>query len=235
MGAFVRVLASVKTALEGGAHREPNAHPGARVMPSAPVVAPAANRAALVSSFARELEAVGGHFTGSATPEGLSAQIIEISDRVGALTVAIGGDGSFDSEPVAGALEQSGRDVIRCGVTADEAARRALIERIARADLAIVEAQCAIASTGTLVVTATPARPSALTLIPQALLAIVRADRIRADAAEAIVALGAETIANHRVAFITGPSRTADIEKLIVVGVHGPKQLHALVLWPADD
>jgi L-lactate dehydrogenase complex protein LldG len=34
------------------------------------------------------------------------------------------------------------------------------------------------------------------------------------------------------VSLITGPSRTADIEKMIVLGVHGPKQLYAAVIWP---
>ncbi len=228
MGAFVRILASVKTALEGGARAEPLEHPAASA-------APAAQRAELISSFARELDAVGGQFAGAIAPDELAARVIEISDRIGALTVVVGGDNSFDSEPLASALEQRGRDVIQCGTAGNDAVRHALIERIARADLGIVEAQCAIASTGTIAVTATPLRPGVLTLIPPAVLAIVRADRITADAAAALAALGAQTIANHRVAFITGPSRTADIEKLIVVGVHGPKQLHVLVLWPQDD
>ncbi len=231
MGAFVRIMASVKTALGGGARPAAANH---QETPAAPLVAPAAHSAELISSFARELEAVGGHFVGAVTADELSARTVELADRVGALTVAIGAGVSFDAGPLANSLEQGGRDVIRCRPAGDDQARRALIERIARADLGIVEADCAIASTGTIAVTATPARPSVLTLLPPAALAIVRADRLMPDAAAAIDSLGAETIAHHRVAFITGPSRTADIEKLIVVGVHGPKQLHVILLWPKD-
>ncbi len=231
MGAFVKILASVKTALGGGAQPEAGNH---QEPPAAPMIAPAAQLAELISSFAHELEAVGGHFVGAFTADELSVRAVELADQVGALTIAIGEGVSSDSEPLANLLEQRGRDVIRCRPADDEQARRTLIARIARADLGIVEADCAIASTGTIAVAATPARPNALTLLPPAVLAIVRADRLMPDAAAAIGALGAETIANHRVAFITGPSRTADIEKLIVVGVHGPRQLHVLLLWPKD-
>jgi L-lactate dehydrogenase complex protein LldG len=231
MGAFVRIMASVKTALGGGAESAAANH---QEMPAAPQVKPTAHSAELISSFARELEAVGGHFVGAVAADELFARAAELADQLGALTIAIGAGVTFDSEPLANSLEQASRDVIRCRPAGDDGARRALIERLARTDLGIVEANCAIASTGTIAVSATPARPSALTLLPPAVLAIVRADRLMGDVAAAIEWLGAETIANHRVAFITGPSRTADIEKLIVVGVHGPKQLYVIVVWPND-
>jgi L-lactate dehydrogenase complex protein LldG len=231
MGAFVRIMAAIKTALGSEASAGAANHQETRATP--PLV-PGAQSAELVSSFARELEAVGGHFVGAISATELSARTLELADRIGALTVAIGAGVSFDTGPLANALEQRGREVIRCAPVGDEPARHALVERIARADLGIVEADCAIASTGTITVTGTPARPNALTLLPPAALAIVRADRLRPDAAAALDSLGAETIANHRVAFITGPSRTADIEKLIVIGVHGPKQLHVIMVWSDD-
>ena len=82
---------------------------------------------------------------------------------------------------------------------------------------------------------ATPARPSSLTLLPPANLILVDAARVLPDMASVISALGTDTITRHRVAFITGPSRTADIEKMIVLGVHGPKRLYAAVLWHDRD
>ena len=105
---------------------------------------------------------------------------------------------------------------------------------MAGCDLGIVEADAAIASTGTLAVVGSAASPNSLTLLPPANLIMVSADRMRPDLAAAVAAIGAETFTSKRVALITGPSRTADIEKMIVVGVHGPKQLYALAIWPNE-
>jgi L-lactate dehydrogenase complex protein LldG len=96
----------------------------------------------------------------------------------------------------------------------------------------VVEADYAIASTGTFAVVATPGRPSSLTLLPPANLIFVAVDRILPDLAAVINALGPDAVMAHRIAFITGPSRTADIEKMIVIGVHGPKQLYAAAVSP---
>jgi len=72
-------------------------------------------------------------------------------------------------------------------------------------------------------------------LLPPSSVITVRVDRIVTDLAAALEALGPETLATHRMTLITGPSRTADIEKRIVLGVHGPKSLDVIVVWPRDD
>ena len=90
----------------------------------------------------------------------------------------------------------------------------------------MVEADYAIAATGTLAMLATPERPGSLTLLPPVNVILVNADRIVPDLAAVIAAIGPAAIATHRLALITGPSRTADIEKRIVIGVHGPREIH---------
>jgi len=97
--------------------------------------------------------------------------------------------------------------------------------------LAITGAFCAIAETGTLVVTSGAATPTASTLLPETHVAVVRADRIVAGMEEAFALVRAEC---HRwpraVNLISGPSRTGDIEQTIVLGAHGPFRVHLLVI-----
>src|ERR1019366_1471079 len=98
--------------------------------------------------------------------------------------------------------------------------RVAMRERVANADLGIAEADFAIASTGTIAVVSNGDRPSSLTLLPPAPLVIVQIDRVMAKLAAVLAERGASGVAANRLTLITGPSRTADIEKRIVLGVH---------------
>jgi len=97
--------------------------------------------------------------------------------------------------------------------------------------LGITGAFCAIAETGTLVMLTGADTPTATTLLPDTHIAVVRAERIVAGMEEAIALIRRERGALTRaVNFISGPSRTGDIEQTIVLGAHGPYRVHILVL-----
>ncbi len=193
-----------------------------------------AERAELVSSFAHELEAVGGKFLGTIAPQQLAARIAAYAGEIGARTVALGEAATADMKPVASALERAGCAVIRPAAAKDEVRTYARSQIIA-ADLGISAAEWAIASTGTLAVMGAAARPNSLTLIPPASLVLVSVDRIVMHISDVLAAVAPEAIAATRTTLITGPSRTADIEKRIVLGIHGPKSLAVIVVWPQDD
>jgi L-lactate dehydrogenase complex protein LldG len=97
--------------------------------------------------------------------------------------------------------------------------------------LGITGCFCAIAETGTLVLTAGADTPTATTLLPDTHIAVVRAGRIVAGMEEAFALLRAERPGLPRaVNLISGPSRTGDIEQTIVLGAHGPFRVHLLLL-----
>jgi L-lactate dehydrogenase complex protein LldG len=227
MTAFHRIIANVRAALER--KPEPLANHAPATHATVPI-APNARRTELSSQFARELEGVSGHFMGVLALDEANDRIATIARELAVGTASFGAGVVLDLEPAARALEHSGVTVIRAHKTS-ATDRPALRERIANCDLGIIEADYAIASTGTFAMLGSPDRPNSLTLLPPTNLIVVDADRILPDLAALIAAVGPETIVAHRLALVTGPSRTADIEKLIVLGVHGPKELYAAVVW----
>jgi len=93
---------------------------------------------------------------------------------------------------------------------------------MALCDLGITEADYLLPETGTLVLRSSAEKPRAVSLLPRIHLAIVRPEMLRADMHQVF----AEAKDSHYLVFITGPSRTADIELTVTLGVHGPKNLY---------
>jgi L-lactate dehydrogenase complex protein LldG len=93
---------------------------------------------------------------------------------------------------------------------------------MALCDLGITEADYLLAETGTLVLRSSAEKPRAVSLLPRIHLAIVRPELLRADLHQVF----AEAKGSRYLVFITGPSRTSDIELIVTLGVHGPKELY---------
>jgi len=93
-------------------------------------------------------------------------------------------------------------------------------------DLGITEADFLLPETGTIVLSSSAKKPRAVSLLPRVHLAIVRPEMLRADMHQVF----AEAKDKNYLVFITGPSRTADIELTTTLGVHGPKSLYVWVM-----
>ena len=77
------------------------------------------------------------------------------------------------------------------------------------------------------------ATPGATSLLPETHIALVDASRIVPTMEEAFALLRAERGEIPRaINFVSGPSRTGDIEQTIVLGAHGPKELVVLLVGP---
>jgi L-lactate dehydrogenase complex protein LldG len=99
---------------------------------------------------------------------------------------------------------------------------------MALCDLGVTEADYLLPETGTLVLRSSAMQPRAVSLLPRTHLAIVRPDMLRPDLHQVF----AEARDGHYLLFITGPSRTADIELITTLGVHGPKNLF---VWMMEE
>lgn len=97
---------------------------------------------------------------------------------------------------------------------------------MALCDLGITEADYLLPETGTLVLRSSAEKPRGVSLLPRVHLAIVRPEMLRADMHQVF----AEAKDHHYLVFITGPSRTADIELTVTLGVHGPKNLYVWMM-----
>jgi L-lactate dehydrogenase complex protein LldG len=138
----------------------------------------------------------------------------------------------FDAAPT---LTRAGLEVVaaRAGEE-DEAARLRHRERASRAQVGVTGADFVLAETGTLVLLSGSGRPRSTSLLPDVHVAVFGRDRLLETLEQVGVMLEAlhvdpdRAMSGAMINFITGPSRTADIELTLTRGVHGPKEVHAI-------
>src|SRR5216684_8901386 len=229
MADFRKGLGQVRKALRKGVspsseHHQPPATPDLAMFPAAQI-------SELAFRFARELEAVGGHRVEVSSQTELFEKIVNICAALKVQRVAITEGISIDLDKLEVALKNNGLSVLRPLALSDWDRAR-VREELANCDLGIVEADYGIAATGTLALSAAATRPRSVSLLPPINVVILRTERILPDLAETIRAIGSDVNSSNSLTLVTGPSRTADIEKRIVLGVHGPKELFVILLWP---
>jgi len=97
---------------------------------------------------------------------------------------------------------------------------------LGQTDLGITEVDFALAESGTLGLLSAPEKPRAISLLPQAHLALVHPNALRSSLRQVFE----EAKRENYMVFITGLSRTSDIESNPVLGAHGPKVLYVWVI-----
>lgn len=92
-----------------------------------------------------------------------------------------------------------------------------------------------VAETGTLVMTSSADNPTTLNFLPEHHLVVLRAEDVHGDMEtvwDLVRARFGKGSLPRTVNMITGPSRSGDIEQTILLGAHGPRSLHILVVGP---
>ena len=186
---------------------------------SPPVPLSVPERGDVVKHFTEQLTAVGAQWTVVRTETEAAAALARILTDAGARRV-VGSDA-----PLVQRLLQS----VKNGLVIDR------LERLSRdalfaCDAGVTTAQWGIADTGTLVLESAREQSRLLSLVPPIHVALLSTRCICDSLREA---LGRVSVASHAITFITGPSRTSDIELTLVVGVHGPQTVHVLLMEEA--
>jgi L-lactate dehydrogenase complex protein LldG len=184
--------------------------------------------------FRHEFERVGGVLHRVATAAEVADAVARVAHERGMRRVVAWHADALGLD-VAGPLSARGLETSAAPdvevAAAEREHRRALA---AAADLGVTGVDLAIAETGTLVVLSGAGRPRSASLLPACHVAVFDRDVLVESLAHAGLALEAwhDGVAPEwrgaSINFITGPSRTADIELTLTRGVHGPKEVHAV-------
>lgn len=201
--------------------------------PAAPLPEPlparlAPSPAELVAAFTREAEAAGATVAAAENAAAAREQIRRWLEAAQARQVV------FAATPLVAQLRLSEISNLKSQISVvsaaeGEAQRR---ELLLGADAGISDADYGLADTGTLVLRATPEQGRLVSLLPPVHIAVLSRARILPDLAACFRALDVrvESQKTSLLTLITGPSRTADIEQTLTVGVHGPGTLYILLL-----
>jgi L-lactate dehydrogenase complex protein LldF len=141
--------------------------------------------------------------------------------------------------------KETGEDLPADIATLVAVARKRLRQDFVNADIGISGANAAIAETGTLMIVSNEGNGRLVTTLPPVHIALLGVEKIVPTMSDATAILdvlprsGTGQKITSYVSFITGPSRSADIELALAVGVHGPKEVHIVLLdngrWAARE
>ena len=176
--------------------------------------------------FAERLAAVGGRAHGPLPVEGALGLLANLCrERAGDRAVAVStGDPLVQKLGVEEQLAEAGIDVL----TPDDVFWR---ERLAEAGVGVTGAVAAVAASGTVGVACGVGAPRATSLVPPAHICLVFLGTMVEDLAEALRRCDpSATDLPSNLVWVSGPSRSADLELILTVGVHGPGSVDVIVV-----
>ena len=187
-----------------------------------------------LTRFRTEFEHIAGVFHRVGRLEDVPGVVRAIAAEKGARSVL-----SWHPDALGLDLRQSlGREglsiTVAPDIDPDAEARQSHRTEAAKAEIGVTGADWALAETGTLILVSGRGRPRSTSLLPATHVAVFDRHRLIESleqvgiVLEALHADPARRMSGAMINFITGPSRTADIELTLTRGVHGPKDVHAI-------
>ena len=172
----------------------------------------------LVKKFAAELEALGAKFI-FCSPEAVLPKILELLQGRG-IDEILAWDAAYLPGGLLQRLSETGVQIIHpTGET---------VQTNSHIRLGLSGASAAIADTGSLLLLGGPGRPLTVSLLPEIHIALVWAKDVFEQLNQVLQLVVIKEA--PAAVLISGPSRTADIEMTLTIGVHGPAELHVICM-----
>lgn len=187
-----------------------------------PVILPKTTQVSLVQEFTLNLENIGGHCIVAQGENGIASALTRIISDLQKTTLRAQRI-AISNQPLVERL------LYLTDLAIEELEITPQASDIFGFDVGITTAQAAIAETGTLVLDSADEQHRLVSLVPPVHIAVVDASRIYESLGEALALLQNGKEISPAVTFITGPSRTADIELTLTIGVHGPQELYVII------
>jgi L-lactate dehydrogenase complex protein LldG len=205
------ILDRVRTALGRSAGQPPDPPPAPRIR------IPEVSVSARIEQFRRALEKLAGHFYVAGSKRDAGAYVKSL--LAGRAAVA-------SNSPYLAECGITGLESVASGFTREAELR----EVAASAAAGITSADYGLADTGTLVMISSAREARMVSLLPPLHVAVIPREIVLTGLDELFTVLPHPAEATSSMVLITGPSRTADIEQNLVRGVHGPGEIHVVVV-----
>lgn len=228
-------LSTVRSALGRLGQETPDAAPTGIRHPTPEAMTPGD----LLDMLGRTAGEAGWSVCRAGSPEDAAGYVADIAGKYGADLVVTSAHPVLREVGVEAAVESAGAayEVIAIGdASSDEEVdrqRQALRERALEAGMGVSAAEYAIAETGSCIMLPGPGVSRLVSLLPPVFVAIVEPDHVLPSLDDLFALLGqglSDGSASRYAGIITGPSRSADIEQTVTVGVHGPGEVHMVLL-----
>ncbi|MBM4425392.1 MAG: hypothetical protein FJ030_18780 [Chloroflexi bacterium] len=192
--------------------------------------APQLDSAALADSFAREASTLGVNVHRPSSRDEAIETVLTLLREIGANNILAWGDDDLCLPEVGKAIRAAEIRIVDPNVSPDSTIRREQLSQLGGPLAGVTGALAGLADTGTLALLTGPTQSRLASLLPPTHIALLSISHLYPDMASFFVAHPDAARNGSNLVFVTGPSRTGDIELTLTVGVHGPKTIHIILI-----
>ncbi|HEX9922466.1 MAG TPA: lactate utilization protein [Anaerolineae bacterium] len=223
-----KFLARIKTSLRhsvlpAAASDHPGSFTGYTFQTNAPT-------STLVDSFTQELTALSGYVHRPGNAAEAIPIILDILSQHKADRIIAWDESQLELPGFGAALEEAKIRIENSTLPADDAERQERLAQLEGVRVGLTGAQAGLADTGAIAVISGPGRGRLASLLPPVHMALLPVRKIYPALPAFLAANPTAATDGSNLAFIVGPSRSGDIEMTLSMGVHGPGEVHVVIL-----